>query len=286
MAETIIFTDSSCDMGSDILKEWGVRYECLTFKFEDSDREYTSDEMSCEEFYDKMRKGGVAKTSAVNMQTFYDSFKEELEKGNDIIYIGMSTGISNTANAASIAADELKAEFPDRKIFTIDTLTTTVAQGMLIDHVCQMKKEGKSVDEMADYVYANMQKACVWFIVDDLIYLKRGGRINAAAAFAGGVLQLKPVLRVTNEGKLENMQKVRGRSQSIKALQKIFAKNAIDKSNYFICHGSCLEEAKILEDLIYEDCGCRAKYITEMSPVIGAHAGPGVIVLSFMADER
>ena len=286
MADYTVFTDSSCDMGSDVLKEWGVKYESLTFKFDDSEQEYTNDDMSCEDFYNEMRKGRIAKTSAINMQTFYDSFKEELDAGKDIIYIGMSTGISNTANAASIAADELKSEYPDRKIITIDTLTTTSAQGMLIDHVCQMKKEGKTIEEAAEYVYANMQKACVWFIVDDLIYLKRGGRISATAAFAGGVLQLKPVLRVTSDGKLENMQKVRGRSQSIKALEKIFTQNAIDKSTYFICHGSCLEDAKTLENLIYESCGYKAKYITEMSPVIGAHAGPGVIVLSFMANER
>ncbi|HAG69399.1 MAG TPA: fatty acid-binding protein DegV [Lachnospiraceae bacterium] len=286
MAEYTVYTDSSCDMGSDILKEWGVRYETLTFKFEDSDKEYTNDTMSCDEFYDRMRKGGIAKTSAVNMQTFYDGFKEELEKGNDVIYIGMSTGLSNTANAASIAADELKVEFPERKIYTIDTLTATCGQGMLIDHVCRMKKEGKSIEEAADYVYANMQKVCVWFIVDDLIYLKRGGRISATAAFAGGVLQLKPVLRVTPDGKLENVQKVRGRTQSIKALEKIFSQKCTDKSNYFICHGSCLDEAKTLEDMIYASCGNRARYITEMSPVIGAHAGPGVIVLSFMAKER
>ncbi len=286
MADFTIYTDTSCDMGSDILKQWGVKYESLTFKFDDSEQEYTNDEMSCEEFYDKMRKGGVAKTSAINMQTFYDAFKKELEEGKDVLYIGMSTGLSNTANAASIAADELKAEFPDRKIITIDTLTTTVAQGMLIENACKMRKDGKTIEEAADYVYSNMQKACVWFIVDDLIYLKRGGRISAAAAFAGGVLQLKPVLRVTEDGKLENVQKVRGRSQSIKALQKIFAKNAIDKSTYYICHGSCLEEAKTLENLIYEDCGYKARYITEMSPVIGAHAGPGVIVLAFMANER
>ena len=286
MADYTIYTDSSCDVGSKILNDWGVKYECLTFKFDDSDKEYTSDEMSCEEFYDRMRKGGIAKTSAVNMQTFYDSFKKELDEGKDVLYIGMSTGLSNTANAASIAADELKGEYPDRKIITIDTLTTTAAQAMLIDHVCGMKKEGKSIEEAADYVYSNMQKACVWFIVDDLIYLKRGGRISATAAFAGGVLQLKPVMHVTNEGKIENMQKVRGRSQSIKALEKVFAQNAIDKSTYFICHGSCLEDAKALEDLIYQAHGYKAKYITEMSPVIGAHAGPGVVVLSFMANER
>lgn len=283
----MIYTDSACDMGKELLKKWDVRYESLTFQFDDSGEEYGSMDMPADEFYGRMRAGNVAKTSAVNMQTFYDGFKRELAAGKDILYIGMSGGISNTPNAASIAGDELKAEYPDRKIITIDTLTASIGEGYLVYKAVEMKKEGKSIEEIADYIYDNMQKVNLWFIVDDLIYLKRGGRISAAAAFAGGVLQLKPVLRVDPEGKLENMQKVRGRSQSIRTLVKLYGERALDrKGEYVICHASCPDEAKGLEKQLKDAYGVGATFITEMSPVIGAHTGPGAMVLVFFANER
>ena len=299
MADYILFTDSSCDIGLKTLAEWGVKTECLTFKFDDSDTEYISmfgepgqkvqgcEVMPAREFYDRMRSGGVARTSAVNMQTFYDAFKEELDKGNDILFIGMSTGISNTSNAASIAADELKSEYPDRKIITIDTLTASVGQGLLLYDAVMMKRDGKDIDEVAGYVMANLLRMNLWVTVEDLSYLKRGGRISATAAFAGGVLQLKPVIHLDNEGKLENMMKVRGRSQSIKALEKLYTERATDKKGrYMICQADCLEDAKTLENMIYEKHGAEAVMITDMSPVIGAHTGPGAIVLVFYGDER
>ncbi len=287
MADFVIYTDSACDIDDEILKEWGVKKRSLTFKFDDEDKEYSSDDMPADEFYAKMRSGRTAKTSAINMQTFYDAFRGEISKGLDVIYIGMSC-ISNTANAAKLAADELMEEFPDRRVLAFDSFTASVGEGLLVYKAVQLKKEGRTLDEVAEYVESNKAKYNVWFIVDDLVYLKRGGRLSATAAFAGGVLQLKPVLRVDEEGKLESVSKVRGRSQSIKALAKKYMEMAVDPGNadYFIGQGDCYEEAESLSRMIESMGGNKAKYITNISPVIGAHTGPGIMVIGFMGEHR
>ncbi|MCR5733456.1 MAG: DegV family protein, partial [Lachnospiraceae bacterium] len=223
----------------------------------------------------------------INMQTFYDAFNEELSQGRDVIYIGMSC-ISNTANAAKLAADELKEEYPDRKIYAFDSFSASVGEGLMVYNAIKLKNEGKTIDEVAEYVEKNKQKYIVWFIVDDLVYLKRGGRLSATAAFAGGVLQLKPVLRIDEEGKLESMSKVRGRSQSIKALAKKYMEMATDpgSAEYFIGQGDCYEEAESLSEMITGMGGSKAKYITDVSPVIGAHTGPGIMVIGFIGEHR
>ncbi|MCR5108142.1 MAG: DegV family protein [Lachnospiraceae bacterium] len=288
MGDYVIYTDSACDVGNDLLESWDVKKRSLTFKFDDEEKEYSSDEMSPAQFYAEMKKGRVAKTAAINMKTFYDAFEEELKAGRDVLYIGMASGISNTPNAAKLAAKELEEEYPDRKVIALDAFTASVGQGLLVYKASLLKKEGKSIDEVADYVENNKMKYNVWFIVDDLIYLKRGGRISATAAFAGGVLQLKPVLRVDEEGKLENVSKVRGRSQSIKSLAKKYMEMAVDPSNadYFIGQGDCFEEAKSLAAMIEKEGGNRVKEITDITPVIGAHTGPGIMVLGFIGEHR
>ncbi|MCR4922672.1 MAG: DegV family protein [Lachnospiraceae bacterium] len=288
MTDFTIYTDSACDIDNEILREWGVKKKDLTFKFEDENREYNSDDMTPDAFYKEMKGGRVAKTSAVNMQTFYDAFEAELKENRNVIYLGMASGISNTPNAAKLAAEELKEKYPERKLYAIDCYTASVGQGLIVYKAVLMKKEGKSIDEIAEYVENIKEKVNVWFIVDDLVYLKRGGRISATAAFAGGVLQLKPLLRVDEEGKLETVSKVRGRSQSIKALSKKISEMTSDISDldYIIGQGDCLEEAESLDEMIKGQGGKGAKYITSITPVIGAHTGPGIMVLGFIGEHR
>ena len=286
MADYIIMSDTGCDIEFDTLKEWGVGFRGLSFHFE-GDVEHQEGEMSKSEFYSRMRAGEVSKTSAVNSQSFKELFEEALKDGKDVLYLGFSSGISATSNSAEMAARELREEYPDRKMITIDTLAASAGQGLILYYAVEKKKAGADIDECAAYVRELIPRLAHWFTVEDLVYLKRGGRVSAAAAFAGGVLGIKPVLHVDDEGHLINMVKVRGRDQSLKAIAKKYMETASDpKGIYYISHGDCLDDAKKLESMIESEGGGKCALFTEIGMIIGSHAGPGTIALFFLASGR
>lgn len=287
MSDFVIMTDSGCDISPVKLAEWGVECSSLTFRFEDG-IEYSDSEMAPAEFYKRMREGDVSKTSAVNITIFRDMFEPALKQGKDILYIGFSSGISTTSNSGIMAARELAEEYPERKLIAIDTKCASAGQGLVVYMAVQKKKEGMSLEELGTYVEETCPNIGQWFTVDDLVYLKRGGRVSAAAAFAGGVLGIKPVLRVDEDGCLSNMMKVRGRAQSIKAIAKKYSETAIDPENglYFISHGDCIEDVKALEELIVKAHGNKCAFITDVGPVIGSHSGPGTLALFYPAKSR
>ncbi len=287
MNDYVIMTDSGCDISFRTLREWGVGFCGLSFQFEDG-IEHAEGEMTMSEFYGRMRKGEVSKTSAVNSQSFTELFEYVLRDGKDVLYLGFSSGISATSNSAEMAAKELREEYPDRKLITIDTLAASAGQGLILYYAVEKKKAGADIDENAKYVKDMLLKIAHWFTVEDLVYLKRGGRVSAAAAFASGVLGIKPVMHVDNEGHLINMMKVRGRAQSLKSIAKKYFDTAIDPKDgtYFISHGDCLDDAKELESLIIAGGGKECALITEVGMVIGSHSGPGTLALFFLASER
>ena len=288
MNNYIIFTDSSCDLSPEMLNYREVYYSSLTFRFDDAEKEYSNNEMPIKEFYDKMRAGGVAKTAAVNSETFAIEFKKLLDKGLDILYIGFSSGLSTTYNSARIAADQLREEYPERKILLVDTLAASAGIALLIDLVIEKKNAGASIEEAAAYAEAMKLKICHWFTVDDLVYLKRGGRISPTAAFFGNMLGIKPVLHVDNDGHLINVLKVRGRKVSIMTLADKYAELCDDEGDkkVYISHADCLSEAEELGRIIKEKYGAETKLITNVGTVIGAHSGPGTIALFFVGKER
>lgn len=286
-AEYVIMTDSGCDIDPRKLAEWGVMSSNLTFHFEDG-VEYSNTDMDTKEFYRRMRAGEVSKTAAVNIETFKDMFEPALKEGKDVLYIGFSSGISSTSNAGLMAVRELKEEYPDRTIIGYDTKCASAGQGLMVYLAVQKKNEGLTIEECGKYVEETYPNIGHWFTVDDLVYLKRGGRVSAAAAFAGGVLGIKPVLHVDDEGCLINMLKVRGRAQSIKAIAKKYSETAADPANgpYFISHGDCMDDVLALEEAIYKEHGKKCDFITDIGPVIGSHAGPGTLALFFVAKNR
>jgi DegV family protein with EDD domain len=283
-----IITDSGCDLSKEKLAALGVKELCLTFRFNDSDTEYKSGDMPIAAFYQQMRDGRVAKTSAVNYEEFREAFEEELKAGRDVLYIGFSSGLSSTSESAQVAAKELAEEYPDRKVIAIDTLCASAGEGMLVYLAAKMQAEGATVDETAAFVRERYMKMCHWFTVDDLVYLKRGGRVSAAVALAGAVLGIKPVMHVDDEGHLINMSKARGRKAAIKALAQKYVELLEDQEQkmYFISHSDCMEDALLLEELISQHNGQKADLITDVGPVIGAHSGPGTLALFFFGKER
>ncbi len=282
-----IVTDSASDMGA-YLSEWGVPSASLTLKFDGEDNIQRNDEIEPVAFYNRMREGGVAKTSAVNPEEFIGVFEPILAAGEDILYIGFSSGLSTTCNSGRIAADKLSEKYPERKITVIDSLSASAGFGMLVYLAVRKKNEGASLEENAEYITSLIPRLCHWFTVDDLVYLKRGGRISPTVAFVGGVLGIKPVLHMDNEGHLVNQFKVRGRRAAIKALADKLGELMTDKSQgpVFICHADCEGDASLLSSMIKETYGLDTDITVFTGPVIGAHSGPGTLALFFIGNER
>ena len=288
MSNFKIYTDSACDIKPQVLAEWGIGYESLTFRFDDSEVEYSNNDMGTDEFYNKMRAGGVAKTAAVNVDTFAAAFEAELAAGNDVLYIGFSSGLSTTYNSARLAADQLRDRYPERKIIAIDTLAASAGLGLVVYLALEKKKNGATIEEVAAYVEDIKLNICQWFTVDDLVYLKRGGRISPTAAFVGNVLGIKPVLHVDNEGHLINIAKVRGRKTSVAALAEKYGALAKEPGadTVFISHGDCMKDVEELKSILKNKYGATVHHVTDVGPVIGAHSGPGTLALFFVGRER
>ncbi len=287
MRDYIIYTDSACDIKPDILSEWGVLCCSLTFRFNDG-KEYSNNDMPVDAFYAKMREGGVAKTAAVNAETFEIEFEKIIKEGKDVLYIGFSSGLSTTYNSARIAAANLASKYPESKIITVDSLSASAGQGLLVYLANEKKKNGASIEECAQFCEDKKLHICHWFTVDDLVYLKRGGRISPTLAFVGNVLGLKPVLHMDNEGHLVNVSKVRGRKTSIAALGDKLGELSenIEGGVVFISHADCMSDAELLANMLNTKFGVTVKIITDVGTVIGAHSGPGTLALFFVGKER
>ena len=288
MNNYVILVDSACDISPDLLKEWGVYHKPLHFRFNDSDTEYADGSVDIKEFYDKMRAGGVAKTAAVNVEVFSNLFEEHLKSGMDVLYLGFSSGLSTTYNSARIAAEQLREKHPDSKILTVDTLAASAGFGLLLYLTVEKKNAGATVEEAAAFAEATKLNICHWFTVDDLVYLKRGGRVSATTAFVGNALGIKPVMHVDNDGHLINVTKVRGRKTAIAALADKFGELAVDRENgrIFISHGDCMKDVQELENLLKTRYNATVDIITNVGAVIGSHSGPGTLALFFVGNVR
>ena len=284
----VIFTDSACDINPAILSEWGVERVSLAFRFDHIDKDFLNDDMPIEEFYQNMRDGRVAKTNAVNSEAFRGLFEPALIAGNDILYLGFSSGLSTTYNQAKLAAEDLAEIYPDRKIITIDSLSASAGFGLLVKLVVDKKNEGATLEETAAYAESLVPKMAHWFTVEDLVYLKRGGRVSPMVALVGGMLSIKPVLHMDDEGHLIKVTTARGRKASLNALADKLFESADDPANgkIYISHGDCPDDAKYLADTIRARGGNEVEIITHVGAVIGAHSGPGTMALFFVAKQR
>ncbi|MBE6620729.1 MAG: DegV family protein [Ruminococcaceae bacterium] len=284
----VIYTDSACDIVPETLSSWGVSSVSLTFRIDGGETEYTEHDIPSSEFYDKMRAGAVAKTAAINTETFRAAFEAELKQGRDVLYLGFSSGLSATFNSARIAAQGLEQDYPERRVITIDSLCASAGFGLLVFLAVGKRDEGATLDELADYLKATIPSICHWFTVDDLVYLKRGGRISPTVAFVGNLLGIKPVLHVDDEGHLISMTKVRGRRAAIHALAQKYGELLADSAQNvaFISHGDCLQDAELLKSILEKDYGANVTLITPVGTVIGAHSGPGTLALFFLGKHR
>ena len=288
MNEFVLFTDSACDIAPATLKDWKVESISLSLLFDGEDKEISNYDITATDFYKRMRDGDTAKTSAINVEGFKTAFEPTLKSGKDVLYLGFSSGLSTTVNSARIAADELKEDYPAASVTVVDTLCASAGQGLLVYLAVKQRDEGKTLAEIAEYAEKTKVGMCHWFTVDDLVYLKRGGRISPTVAFVGGILGIKPVLHMDDEGHLISMSKARGRKNALKAIVDRFNELAVDKQNgtVFISHGDCIDDANELAGMLKDAFGVTVSIIADIGPVIGAHSGPGTLALFFIGKER
>ena len=282
-----IITDSCADLLPEMIAALDVSSIPLTVLFRGEVRDDCVDE-SIKEVYDGLRNGEVATTSAANPDGWASVMEPVLQAGQDILVLAFSSGLSTTYQSAVIAATDLLEKYPQRKILVVDTLCASLGQGLLVWYACKKRDEGMTLEQLHSWVEENKLHVCHWFTVDDLMYLKRGGRVSAATALVGTMLQIKPVLHVDDAGHLVNVAKARGRKASIDAMAKKVGDlgGSFDNSTCFISHGDCLEDAQYLAQVLKEKYGVKEVIIGYVGAVIGSHAGPGVLALFFMGDHR
>lgn len=290
MSEFVLMTDSSADLSQEMVQELGVTVLPLSFTIQGKVyRNYPDNrEMDLPLFYDMLRAGELATTSAVNVAEYTQAVEPILQEKKDVLILAFSSGLSSTYQASVLAAEELREKYPDRKIYTVDTLCASMGQGLLVYLAVQEQRKGRSIEEVRDWAESTKLNLCHQFTVDDLHFLKRGGRISATTAVVGSMLQIKPVLHVDNEGRLVSIGKARGRQASLKALVDKMEKTVTEegKKTVFISHGDCRKDAVAVADMVRERFGTQDVRINFVGPVIGAHSGPGTLALFYLGTER
>ncbi len=285
-----IFTDGCSNLPSALLSGLDIRVLPCNYVLDGVPGTFGGDidTFDSHAFYEKLRGGSVMKTSLLNTHLFLTHFRPELEKVQDVIYVGMSSGISGTIQAARIAADELLEEFPERTVRVIDSLGAGFGTGLLTCRASDLRAEGKTAGEAADILDKEVMQLLQFFTVDDLNFLKRTGRVSGATAAIGTVLNIKPLLWGDPTGHIVALQKCRGRKKAIDAIVELYRTRAVHPENQRIAisHGDCPEEAQLLASRICEICQPKELYICPHEPVTGSHVGPGMLALFFFGEKR
>ena len=290
MRDYVIMTDSCCDLTDQMARELELEVLPLTMHMDGQDypNDLAGTAISNQEFYKRIRAGKLATTSAVNVGQFQDAMRRVLESGRDIVCVCFSSALSTTYQSAVIAAEDLRSEFPEAEIHVVDSLSASLGQGLLLYLAVEQKRKGLTAAELAKWVEDNRLTVCHWFTVDDLNFLKMGGRVSATTAFLGTMLSIKPVMHTSDEGKLIPMSKARGRKASLQALIDKVAELGIEPSEQtmFICHADCEAEARAVAEELKARYGVKEVYINYIGPVIGSHTGPNTMGLFFYGTKR
>ncbi len=286
----VLLTDSSADLSAELVRDLDIQVLPLSFTIHNKNYYNYPDnrDMNPHEFYIRLRHGEVATTSAMNVAQYTEVMEPFLQQGLDVLILAFSSGLSSTYQSSRLAAEELMEKYPQRKIFTVDTLCASMGQGLLVYLAARKRQDGASIEEVRDWTETRKLSICHQFTVDDLHFLKRGGRISGATALMGTMLNIKPVLHVDDTGRLVNIGKARGRQAALKALMDKMEQTAIDphSQTVFISHGDCPEDAQTLAQMVRERFGVREIVINYIGPVIGAHSGPGTLALFYIGTER
>ncbi len=277
-------TDSGSDLSVEKAKELGVELVDLMVIINEETKQ--SRDVDIKDFYAFLRNKGVTTTSAINLETLKDAMEPFVSEGKDLIYLSFSSGLSTTYNASKLAVEELGEKYPDAKIYTVDTRCASLGQGLFVYLATKEKAEGATIDQLRDYLESIKPHLCHQFTVDDLMFLKRGGRVSAATAAVGTMLGIKPVLHVDDDGHLIKTGTARGRKGSLDAIFDKMKATVTDRDVMWICHGDCIEDAKYLENRARTELGIKEVFIDYTGVVIGSHSGPGTLALFYLGTER
>ncbi len=285
MRDYVILTDSGTDLSPEMASKLDVKILDLMVIMEGGEPTPNS-AVDTKEFYSFLRTKKMATTSAINTDTFAETMEKIINEGKDVLYLGFSSGLSNTYNAGRLAVEELSEKYPDAKLYAVDTLCASLGEGLLVYLAAKKKQAGATIEELRDYVEENKLHLCHWFTVDDLMFLKRGGRVSAATAVMGTMLHIKPVMHVDNAGKLIKMGTARGRKASLDAIFDKMKASVTDTETMFICHGDCIDDANYLAERAKAELGVKEVFIDYTGVVIGSHSGPGTLAIFYLGTER
>lgn len=285
-----IFTDATADL-SEEMKKGLPPIETIPMQVEIDGTEYSygsTDGITAQEFYRRQREGSFASTSQINPMVYFQYFEPWLRQETDILYLCFSSGLSGTYQSAMLAAEELQREYPERKIICIDTLGASAGEGFLVREAARMQYEGLTIAELAEWVTKRRLQVCHWFTVDTFTHLKHGGRVSATAAVMGSVLKIKPLLHVDDSGKLQAMEKPRGKNKAITALLARMEQGWTPEfgKSVLIAHADDVETAQMLKDRLLQRFPEATVFIGHIGPIIGAHAGPGTLALFYWGTNR
>ena len=285
----VILTDSACDLPQNIINDLEINELGLICNIDN--KEYIDDiniEITHKEFYNKLREGIMPSTSQINSFRFVEIFEEYVKKEIAILYLAFSSSLSGTYNSSLIARNELLEKYPEAKIEIIDTRAACLGQGLIVYYAAKMRKEGKTLEEISNWVEENKNKTCHFFTVDNLDHLKRGGRISPTVAAIGSLLNIKPMLYTNDKGELHNFSKAKGRKKAIKNLYELLDKHIVnpEEQTIFIAHSDCIEDAEKLAEMIKDNYKVKEIIIDYIGIVIGSHTGTGTLALFFLGDTK
>ncbi|MDV4151855.1 DegV family protein [Clostridium sp. AL.422] len=284
-----LITDSACDLSIDYIRENDIDFASLMVNL---NGEFIKDDLgqtlNHEYFYKALKEGAMPTTTQINVGTFHEIFTKHVEQGKTVLYIGVSSALSGTISSAVTARNMVLEEHPDAKIYIVDSLCASVGEGVLIYKAVEMIKNNSSIEDIVDYLESIKRKVIHLITVDDLNHLKRGGRIPGAVAMVGGLLGIKPTLKIDSEGNVVATEKIKGRKKALRSLveqMKVKGEN-IEEQNIFICHADCLEDALEVKKMILKEFNVKDVIISSIGAAIGTHGGPGTLGLIFIGDER
>lgn len=290
MSEYALFSDSTLDLTPEVCEKYDITLIPMSVTIDDKSYKYNVDEkeLSCAEFYEKLKSGAACSTSQINYKNFKDSFEPVLKEGRDILYICFTSGMSSTFGTCTVAINDLKEKYPDRKIIAIDSLSASIGEGVLVLNAAKMRRHGTDIDTLAKWVEENRTKVCHWFVVDDLDQLKKGGRISSTAAAFGKALGIRPLISVDLNGKLMPIAKIRGQQKVYSEIVSRLISDGVDtqEQTVVIGHANCPEKAAELKKIIREKKLVKHIIIANIGPVIGAHVGNGMLALAFMGKRN
>ena len=283
----VIFSDSGSDYSDEMARKQNVKIIPLSYIINGKEYNFVSDELMKETYAALRRKENIT-TSCANEFTIYSLLEDELRKGNDVLYLAFSSGLSATYENASKACDALRKRYPERKIYLIDSLSASLGQGLLLSYACEFRDQGETIDDIANFLEANKLRMSHLFTVDEMFYLYRNGRITKSTYLVARFAKIKPIMHTDDEGKLTAIGKVVGRKRALSTIidKVVETIDEPEKQYVYISHGDCMKEAEYVRDELSKRIKVKGFYIGYISPVIGVHSGPGTLAVFYLSKHR